>query len=232
MKLGALFSGGKDSTYAIFKAMKEHEIACLISLKSKNPESYMFHVPAFEFIKQQAEALGIPLILVETKGEKEKELVDLKKAIQEAKNKYKIKGIITGAVASVYQTSRIIKICKELNLETVNPLWQMDQVKLLNELLENKFEVIITGIAAYPLDENWLGRNLDSKAIKELEELQNKFKINPAGEGGELETMVLDSPIHKKKIKIIESKKEYANHNGMLKILKLELVKKLHSSNV
>ncbi len=232
MKLGALFSGGKDSTYAIFKAMKEHEVVCLISLKSENPESYMFHVPAFEFIEKQAEALEIPLILVETKGEKEKELADLKKAIQEAKSRYKIEGVITGAVASVYQASRIIKICKELNLETVNPLWQMDQVKLLNELQENKFEVIITGIAAYPLDENWLGRKLDSKAIKELEELQNKFKINPAGEGGELETMVLDSPIHKKKIKIIESKKEYANHNGMLKILKLELVKKLHSSNV
>ena len=227
MRLGALFSGGKDSTYAIYKAMKEHEVACLISLQSLNPESYMFHVPAFEFIKQQAEALGIPLILVQTKGEKEKELIDLKKAIQEAKSKYKIEGVITGAIASAYQLTRVEKICKELDLKPVNPLWQINQVQLLNELLENKFEVIITGIAAYPLDEKWLGRKIDTSAIKDLENLQKKYGINPAGEGGEMETMVLDSPLHKKKIRIIESKKEYANHNGTLRILKLELIEKI-----
>ena len=226
MKLGALFSGGKDSTYAIYKAMKEHEIVCLIALKSLNPESYMFHTPAFEHIEKQAEALEIPLILVETKGIKEEELEDLKKAIQEAKQKYKIEGIVTGAVASTYQASRIQKICDELGLKTANPLWNINQMQLLKDLIKDKFEVIIIGIAAYPLDETWLGRTIDEKMLKEMEKLEKEHKINVAGEGGEFETLVIDSPIHKKRIELAETKKEHSNYQGTLKITMLKLNRK------
>lgn len=226
MKLGALFSGGKDSNYAIYKAMKEHEVVCLIAIKSLNPESYMFHVPAFEHIEKQAEALGIPLLVVETKGVKEEELKDLQKAIEDAKEKYKIEGIITGAVASTYQASRIQKICDELNLKVFNPLWNINQMELLKDLIKDKFEVIITGIAAYPLDESWLGRKLDENMLKELEKLEKDYKINVAGEGGEFETLVIDSPIHKKRIELVETKKEYSDHHGVLKIIKIELNRK------
>jgi len=226
MKLGALFSGGKDSTYAIYKAMKENEVVCLIAIKSLNPESYMFHVPAFEHIEKQAEALGLPLILVETKGVKEEELKDLQKAIEEAKKKYSIEGIVTGAVASTYQASRIQKICDDLSLKVFNPLWQINQMQLLKDLIKDKFEVIITGIAAYPLDASWLGRKLDENTLKEMEKLEKEFKINVAGEGGEFETLVVDSPIHKKKIELVETEKSYSEHHGTLKILKMELVPK------
>lgn len=223
MRLGALFSGGKDSTYAIYKAMKDHEIVCLIALRSLNPESYMFHVPAFEHIEKQAEALGIPLIVVDTKGVKEEELKDLQKAIEEAKEKHKIEGIVTGAVASTYQASRVQRICSALELWQFNPLWQIRQMELLKDLIKDKFEVIITGIAAYPLDETWLGRKLDGKMLKELAELENKYKINVAGEGGEFETLVVSSPIHKKRIELIETEKEYADNHGMLVIKRMEL---------
>lgn len=223
MKLGSLFSGGKDSTYAIYKTMKEHEVMCLIAIKSVNPESYMFHVPAFEHIEKQAEALEIPLVLVETKGEKEEELKDLKKAIQQAKEKYKIEGIVTGTVASTYQASRVQRICSELKLWQFNPLWQISQMELLKDLLQDKFEVIITGIAAYPLDETWLGRKLDQKMLKELEKLEKEYRINVAGEGGEFETLVVDSPIHKKRIELTEIDKEYAGNQGTLIIKKMEL---------
>jgi diphthine-ammonia ligase len=226
MKLGALFSGGKDSTYAIYQAMKEHEVVCLIALRSLNPESYMFHVPAFEHIEKQAEALGIPLIVVETKGVKEEELEDLKKAIQEAKEKYKIEGIVTGAVASTYQASRIQKICDDLGLKAINPLWNINQMQLLKDLIKDKFEVIITGIAACPLDESWLGRKIDENTLKDMEKLEKEYKINVAGEGGEFETLVIDSPIHKKRIELDETEKEYKDHHGTLKILKMSLIDK------
>lgn len=226
MKIGSLFSGGKDSTYAIFKAMKEHEVVCLIAIKSLNPESYMFHVPAFEHIEKQAEALGLPLILVETKGVKEEELKDLQKAIEEAKEKYKIEGIVTGAVASTYQASRIQKICDDLRLKVFNPLWQVKQMELMKDLIKDGFEVIITGIAAYPLDESWLGRKIDEKMLKDMEKLEKDYKINVAGEGGEFETLVIDSPIHKKRIELVETEKEYKDHHGILKIKKIQLNRK------
>ncbi|MBT4272404.1 diphthine--ammonia ligase [archaeon] len=218
MKLAALFSGGKDSTLAIYKAMKKHEISCLITIKSLNPDSYMFHTPAIDLTKLQAKSVNIPLITVETKGIKEVELNDLKTAIKKAISDYNIEGIITGAVESVYQATRIQKICNELDLWCFNPIWQKDQIELLKELVQNNFKVIFTGIAAYPLDETWLGKEINNEIIEKLIEYQKKYKINPAGEGGETESLVTYAPFFKKKILIKNYEIDYENHAGRMNI--------------
>ncbi|MCK5334244.1 MAG: TIGR00289 family protein [Candidatus Aenigmarchaeota archaeon] len=226
MKLGILFSGGKDSAYALYKAMEKDDVVCLISMISKNDESYMFHIPNIGITDIQAEAIGLPLIQEETKGVKEEELKDLKNAIKKAKSKYKIEGVVTGAIASEYQAKRVRKICAELELVSVNPLWQKDQKTLLEEIVENKFDVMITGIFAYPLDETWLGRRLDAKTIEDLNELKRKFGMNPAGEGGEIETTVLDAPFFKKKVKILEHEINAGDNEGIFVIKKAKLVNK------
>lgn len=219
MKLGALFSGGKDSTFATYIAKNEgYEIACLISIFSENPHSYMFHTPSISKVIKQAEVMQIPIITKSTKGEKEAELNELEEAIKEAIDKFKIEGIITGAVESVYQASRIQKICNKLNIECFNPLWQKDQIELLNELIENNFEVIITGVAAYPLDEKWLGKKIDNNFIKEITELNLKFKINPAGEGGEFESFVLNCPLFSRSLKIVAKDIISSNHNHRIEV--------------
>ncbi len=216
MKLGVLFSGGKDSTYATELANSgKNKVVCLMSIKSENKDSYMFHTPNIDLTELQAKSLGIPLLTRKTKGEKEAELGDLKKLIQKTKNEYKIEGVVTGAVESVYQASRIQKICSDLNLWCFNPLWQLNQEALLNQLLKRGYDVIISGIAAYPLDERWLGRKLNKDMVKELVELKDKFGINPAGEGGEFESLVLNGPNFKKKIEIKSHRLEYSNHNGI-----------------
>jgi asparagine synthase (glutamine-hydrolysing) len=203
MKLGVLFSGGKDSTYSAFLVKKEgHELTCLISLVSKNPDSYMFHTPAINLVEKQAKLMDLPLIKKETLGEKEKELEDLEKAIKKAIDKYKIKGIVTGALKSSYQKSRIENICKSLKIECLNPLWNKNQIDLLKELIKNNFEIIISGVAAYPLNKSWVNRRIDPNFIKEIEELSKKYKLNPAGEGGEFESLVINCPLFKSKLEI------------------------------
>jgi asparagine synthase (glutamine-hydrolysing) len=203
MRLGVLFSGGKDSNYSAWLAKKEgHELACLISVFSENKESFMFHTPAIDFVKKQAELMDLPLVIQKTKGEKEKELKDLEKAIKTAIKEYKIEGIVTGAVASVYQSSRIQKICGKLGLKCLNPLWHKDQIGLLQELVKNRFEVVIVGVFADSLDKSWIGRKIDSAFIDEAKKLQEKYGINPAGEGGEFETLVLNCPLFRKKLDI------------------------------
>lgn len=203
MKLGVLFSGGKDSTYAIYLAKEHgHEIKCLISLVSENKYSYMFHTPSISKVKQQSRVMNLPIILLKTKGEKELELKDLKRAIEKAVKRYKIKGVITGAVESIYQASRIQKICNELNIKCFNPLWKKDGIELLKDLLENKFKIILTGVFAYPLGKSWLGREIDKKFIGEILTLSKKYKISPAGEGGEFESFVIDCPLFKTPLKI------------------------------
>src|SRR3989344_4336833 len=198
MKLASLFSGGKDSTYALYLAKKfNHKIYCLITLDSKNPDSYMFHTPVYQ-VDSIAEKLHLPLIKVSTTGEKEKELIDLKKAMELAIKKYKIQGVVTGAVASTYQASRIQKICSELNIYCFNPLWQKNQVELLKELIKNDFKFKIVKVAADGLDNSWLNKIIDKKTLPELIELSKKYKFSVSGEGGEFESEVLDCPLFKK----------------------------------
>jgi ABC transporter with metal-binding/Fe-S-binding domain ATP-binding protein len=203
MKVGVLFSGGKDSMYAAWLAKKSgYEIECLISLFSSNKESYMFHTPAIELTKKQAVLMNLPLIIRETEGKKEEELLDLKRAIEKAMIKHNIKGIVTGALASVYQASRIQQICDELEIECFNPLWQKEQLSYLSELIKNKFEIILSGVFAYPLDKKWIGRKIDEKFVLDIKVIQEKYKVNPAAEGGEFETLVVNCPLFKDKLKV------------------------------
>jgi ABC transporter with metal-binding/Fe-S-binding domain ATP-binding protein len=224
MKVGILFSGGKDSTFALYKASEEHDVVCLIAMKSLNPHSYMFHVPNIDFVKEQAEALGIPLVFVETEGKKEEELEDLEKAMKIAKEKYHIEAIASGALASEYQLERVNKLCENLDLKSLAYLWHFDPEEYLNELIDSGFEVIIVGIAADGLDESFLGAKIDKEMVEKLKKVHEKTKIHIAAEGGEFETMVLSGPMFKKKLKILDSEIVMENEfTGQLVVKKIEL---------
>lgn len=226
MRLGVLFSGGKDSTLALLLAAEKEEVVCLITILSKNKESFMFHTPNIDITALQAEALGLPQITRATEGEKEKELSDLENAIAEAAKKFQIEGVVTGAVESVYQAERVQRICNRLGLWCFNPLWKHDQKALLEELLKKHFKVIISGVFAYPLDEKWLGKQIDTKLIDRLVDLQQKYGLSPSGEGGEIETTVLDAPLFKKKIEVLDYSTEAKGNSGVFRIKQARLVSK------
>jgi len=223
MKLAVLFSGGKDSVYSAYLAKQSgNELTCLISILSENIESYMFHTPSINQTKAQAKAMQVPLMIFKTKGKKEDELKDLKNAVEQAKNKYKIQGIVTGAIRSVYQASRIQKICKELELECINPLWQRDEEEYLKELIKADFKAIIIGVFAYPLNQSWLGREINSKFLKDAIELNKKYKIHIAGEGGEFESFVLNCPLFKHELKISSHKDFSTGENSWRREIEVE----------
>jgi diphthine-ammonia ligase len=226
MRLGVLFSGGKDSTLALHLAAEKEEVACLITVVSRNKESYMFHTPNIDVTALQAEALGLPLVSVVTEGKKEEELVDLEKALTKAQNKYQIDGVVTGAVESVYQSSRIQRICNHLNIWCFNPLWKHDQKALLETLVEKNFKVVISGIFAYPLDEKWLGKQIEPTVIARLMELQSQYGISPSGEGGEIETTVLDALMFKQRIEILDYSVEARGNCGVFQIKQARMVPK------
>ena len=226
MRLGILFSGGKDSTLALHLAAEKEDVVCLITVVSKNKESYMFHTPNIHVTAHQAEALGLPLVSMPTEGRKEEELADLEKAIAEAKSKFNIDGVVTGAVESVYQTERVQRICNRLDVWCFNPLWKHDQKALLEKLVEKNFKVIISGVFAYPLDEKWLGKQIDTEMIGRLVELQRQIGLSPSGEGGEIETTVLDAPLFKRRIEILDYAVEAKGNSGVFLIKQARLVAK------
>ena len=207
MRLAALVSGGKDGLYAAYLAGKRDEISVVVAIKSLNPESYMYHVPNIDLVRLQAETMQLPLIFKETSGVKEEELSDLKAALAEAKTRYGVEGVVSGAIYSNYQKKRIDNICDELGLKSLSPLWKRNPKELWNEMFEAGFEVLISAVAAYGLTEDWLGRVMDREAFEELCDLHGICYVCTGGEGGEFETFVTYCPLFKERIVIKESRK-------------------------
>lgn len=227
MKLAVLYSGGKDSNYALYLAQQHgHEISCLVSMKSKNKESYMFQTPGNDFVNLQAECLEIPLIHFETQGIKENEIKDMKLALIKAKKEYQIKGVVTGAIKSAYQAQRVQKVCYELDLECFNPLWQIDEKEFMNSLLQDNFEIIMLGVFSYPLTKEWIGKKVDLEMISKLSELNKKYQLSCAFEGGEAETFVINGPNFKKKIFVEGDIVMDSENAGILNITRCEVLKK------
>lgn len=226
MRLGVLFSGGKDSTLALHKASEKEEVVCLITLVSENKESFMFHTPNIDITALQAEVMGLPLVQKVTEGKPETELKDLEEAIAQAIRDFKIEGVVTGAVESVYQSERIQRVCNRLGIACVNPLWKKNQKALMEEIVAKGFKVIISGVFAYPLDESWLGKEIDKELIERLVQLGKEFGLSVSGEGGEIETTVLDAPLFKKKIKILDYAVEARGNSGVFIIKRARLAPK------
>ena len=227
MHLASLFSGGKDSAYALYLAQSEgHEIKVLIAMDSENPESYMFHVPNIHLVKLQAAALQIPLFYRKTKGVKEEELEDLKKAISEAIRDYEISGVVSGAIYSNYQRKRIDDMAHELGIQSLSPLWKKKPKDMLSEMVDSGFVVVISAVAAGGLGPEWLGREMNKKTIEELSCLHNTCYVCTAGEGGEFETLVIDAPNFTKRIEIREAEKQWDGQAGVYRVLAADLVKK------
>ena len=215
MDVAILFSGGKDSTMALYAALNAKEdVKYLLSVKSRNDESYMFHVPNIHITDLLSRALDIPLMSVETDGIKEEELNDLRKAFIDLKHEG-IEAIYTGALYSVYQKSRIERLGDEIGLKIISPFWHVDELEYMREIVSSGFKIMICGVAAWGLDESWLGRVIDDECIDELVKLNEKYHIDIAFEGGEAETLAIDGPIFKNAIKILKYKKEWHLDSGV-----------------
>jgi ABC transporter with metal-binding/Fe-S-binding domain ATP-binding protein len=168
--------------------------------------------------------MDIKQLVRETEGDKEKELSDLRSALYEIRNE--IDGVVTGAIASNYQRSRVDRVCGELGLHHFAPLWGKDEEEVLIDEVNSGLDIIFTGVYAEGLDENWLGRRIDRNCIDDLKKLNRKYGIHLTGEGGCYETLVLDCPLFRKRIQIRESRKIWERSSGYLKVDRAMLVTK------
>ncbi len=223
MRVAVLVTGGKDSALALYKVLNEdHEVKYLVSMIPLREDSWMFHYPNIRLVDLFAEAAEIQLVKAETLAVKEREVEDLKQLIE----KLDVDAIVSGAIASTYQKSRIEKICEQLRLKCIAPLWHENPLNILKEILDLKFEVIITGVYAYGFSEEWLGRKIDEASIKALIGLNKQYGVSLVGEGGEYETLVLDAPFFKKRIKIVEAEKIWKNQSGYFLVRRTKLENK------
>ncbi len=213
MRVAVLATGGKDSTLALHRVLSlGYDVKCLVSMVPLREDSWMFHYPNIHLMDLFSEAVGIPLVKGKTSGVKEVEVEDLKRLVAGLD----VDGIVSGAIASNYQRARIEAICKQLGLKCLTPLWHENPMDILREILDLKFDVIVTGVYAYGFSKEWLGRKINMETVEALIELNKRFGVSLVGEGGEYETLVLDTPFFKKKLKIVEAERVWKGQSGYL----------------
>ena len=224
MKLAVLFSGGKDSTYATWVA--EHQgwdVEALVSVLPTGVESLMFHFPNVRWTRIQAEAMGLPHRTIEAGKD---ELSSLLEGLDRIRDTLGIDGVVTGAIASDYQKSRIDQICDTLGMKSFAPLWHKDPTILVTDLRAAGFKIILSGVGAAGLDKSWLGQELTDERWAVLEKLSKKHGIHLTGEGGEYETFVLDAPHFINRINIEKTHYEWDGQSGYLVIEQASLMHK------
>ncbi|WP_323191862.1 diphthine--ammonia ligase [Halostella sp. PRR32] len=226
----SLFSGGKDSSWALYQALERgYPVGRLVTVHPDD-DSYMYHVPATDLATLAAESVGIPLVDVrpddlgaatadDSGPQGDAELEPLEAALVELDEELDggIAGVTAGAVESEYQTSRIEAMCDRLDVDLFAPLWQRDPETLAEEMLDAGFEITVVQVAAYGLDESWLGRTLDREALDDLRDLNEEYGVHVLGEGGEFETLVTDGPHMDRPIEL-EYEREWDGSRGTLKI--------------
>jgi len=223
LRVAALVTGGKDSALALYRALEQGlEVVSLVAMVPQRPDSWMFHYPNIHMVDLFAEAVGIPLLKAETSGVKDAELADLKKVLA----RLSVDAVVSGGISSNYQKDHVDRICRELGLKHIAPLWHEDALKLLREILELEMETIIVGVYAHGFTSEWLGRKIDEAAVSDLIELNAKFQVSLVGEGGEYETLVLDAPFFKKRIELVETQKIREGQSGYLLVKKATVLDK------
>lgn len=230
----SLFSGGKDSSWALYRALASgRDVSHLLTVHPADG-SYMYHVPATQLASLAAESIGIPLVEVNpedmgfsepvdatTQGDAEADVLET--ALRSLATETEIDGLVAGAVESEFQTSRIEAVAQRLNVELYAPLWQGDPTELATAMLEAGFEIRIIAVAADGLGPEWLGRTLDDEALTELQALSETRGVHVLGEGGEFETLVTDGP-HMDRPLSFEAEAEWDGTRGRLRITDASLV--------
>ena len=225
MKLASLFSGGKDSTYAIHVAKKQgHEVKCLLSVFPKSDESHLLHHPNMKWTKLQSQSMNIPqLTITSNSDETDDELSLIENLLQDAKDQFQIEGLVHGGIKSKFQKEKFENVCLKLHLTVIAPLWDIDPEDYMNELIDSKFNFIMTTVSSDGLDDSWLGKTISKSDILSLKHLSEKFGFNLNFEGGEAETFVINCPLFTNSIKINQSQKEWDGYRGRFEIVDAEL---------
>ena len=225
MKIASLFSGGKDSTYAIYHAQKEgHVVKCLLSIQPKSQESHLLHHPNLKWTSLQSKSMRIPQLIINSNSDDVgEELETLKTILTSAKNNYHIEGVVHGGIKSNFQKNKFETVCNDLGLTIFSPLWDSEPEQYMKDLLDANFKFILTSVTSDGLDDTWLGRIIDYDDLEELKSLTKKFHFNLNFEGGEAESFVVNCPLFSYPIEIIKGEKFWDGYRGRFEIQEARL---------
>jgi diphthine-ammonia ligase len=197
MRVLALLSGGKDSVAAVEVAQGwGWEVVAALAMVPAADDAWMFHTPNLAAVRGVAQCLGIPLLEAPCRTGEREEVEDLEAALAAARRAFALDGIVSGALASEYQRTRIDAIGHRLGLRTFAPLWHKEAGGYLRSLVEGGYRIRFSRAAGIPL--GLAGQPLDAAAIEAIG--KDPHRPDLCGEGGEYETLVLDAPHFRRRL--------------------------------
>ncbi|MFA5345801.1 MAG: diphthine--ammonia ligase [Candidatus Omnitrophota bacterium] len=201
LKAISSWSGGKDSCFACYKAMQQgYDIKLLLNFISRESKRGCFHGIEGRLLKFQAQRIGIPLVQKEVSPDMRKYEEEFKAAVNELRGN-DIGSMVFGDIYLLDHESWIERVCKDLNINALEPLWNNSPENIIDEFLKAGFKTVIVSCKADIMGKEFLGRLVDREMVKELKQKG----ICPCGEKGEFHTLVVDGPIFRKPIKIVKA---------------------------
>lgn len=220
-KVIATLSGGKDSMFALHKAVKQgYEVAAIVNTISQDFKRVRFHGLEAQMIQMQADALGIPLFQIETTPENYKEefIANLKRAMTP-----KIGGIVFGDIFLEDCLIWAKEVSSAVGVEAIEPHWGSNSQQLLHNFVASGIQAVVVSTQANLLGKEWIGRTIDQSFYEDITKLEG---IDPCGENGEYHTYVNDSPLFQKRIVLGKTEKVERGGYHFLDIQEASLVKK------
>ncbi len=215
MRVISLWSGGKDSCFAAYLAkLKGYKIVSLFNFTDFQGVDSLSHGLSAQIIRKQIEMTGFSFL--QKAMPKQTYTEEFKKVISEWKEKENIVGIVFGDIYLEEHKVWIDKVCQELDVKPVMPLWGRKTKDLITEFIKTGFKAKIVSADRRFLEEEWLGRKVDQRLVKDLEALGN---IDLCGEKGEFHTFVYDGPIFKKAVEFSFGKKTQKNGHWFLEVI-------------
>ncbi len=220
MRLASLYSGGKDSTFSLYLMEQSgHDIPYLVNIVPEDAASWIFHTPNLSVVPLMAESMGKELVTAKSSGTEEGDMEGLRNAL----DGLDVEGVVSGAIWSDYQWDRMNIVCGDLGLKLMAPLWRKDQDMLMDQFIDSGIRSMIVGCYAEGLGEEWLGRIIDRQAVDELKAIRARTGISIMGEGGEYESLTIDSPMHSRPLEIVSSEKDWSRQGGTMRVTSARL---------
>ena len=202
MKVIASWSGGKDSCFACYKALaRGYEVSYLLNFMSREFRRVSFHGTRAHLISCQAEAIGIPLAQYTVLPDMALYEQRFRKAVSGLKRKG-AEGMVFGTIYVQEHKDWIERVCREIGITPILPLWSMTPEYVLRDFAQAGFEAIVVSAKADIFGEDWTGRRIDRSFLSDLKKLGQEKEVDVCGEQGEYHTLVLDGPLFRKRMQV------------------------------
>lgn len=202
MKVAASWSGGKDSCLACWYALAQgYEVRYLMNFISREFGRVSFHGTRARLISQQAGAVAIPLTQYSVPPDMAQYEKTFKRAVSTLKRKG-VQGIVFGDIYLQEHKDWIDRVCREIDVFPITPLWDMVPRQVLREFIGAGFEAVVVSANADIFTEEWLGRRIDNRFLSDLEKLATGREVDVCGEHGEYHSLVVDGPLFRRRMEV------------------------------